>query len=290
MQKETYINSVNLNDGTAFPYLVLEVINDKSYPQNPGFQVMHWHTDLQFIYVLSGEIEVVTLSDKVSLRQGEGIFINANVVHLAQKVNACHYSSFIFPDRFLRFYPGSPAERMVDKIAGQPGLPIRVIRNTAENSAVLQALRDLHRLEEKKDEAYPYAVLVTLCSLWLAFGKTVTLPKASPQNRTSEARTAVFLQYIALHYGENVSLDALAASAHVSKSECLRCFGAVLHTTPYRYLTEYRLSKAAERLRQTDEPISTVAAEAGFGHLSHFGKCFRAKTGLSPSAYRKNAK
>ena len=30
--KEDFINSVNLNINTDFPYLVLDVINDKSYP------------------------------------------------------------------------------------------------------------------------------------------------------------------------------------------------------------------------------------------------------------------
>ena len=39
--KEDFINSVNLNINADFPYLVLDVISDKSYPRNPGFQVMY---------------------------------------------------------------------------------------------------------------------------------------------------------------------------------------------------------------------------------------------------------
>lgn len=60
IKKDKYINSINLNNDTDFPYLVLDVVNDKAYPRNPGFQVMHWHEDLQFIYVLSGTVEVRT--------------------------------------------------------------------------------------------------------------------------------------------------------------------------------------------------------------------------------------
>ena len=30
-----FINSVNLNANTDFPYLVLDVINERSYPVNP---------------------------------------------------------------------------------------------------------------------------------------------------------------------------------------------------------------------------------------------------------------
>lgn len=102
------------------------------------------------------------------------------------------------------------------------------------------------------------------------------------------ARMQKFLQYISEHYGEDISLDGLAARANVSKSECLRCFKASMQTTPYKYLTEYRLAKAAELLRSTDEPIGHIADSVGFHQISHFGKCFKEKTGLSPRAYRKN--
>ena len=186
---------------------------------------------------------------------------------------------------FLKFYPGSPAERMVERIVGRPELPIRAIRE--EEGAVTRLLQKLCRMEEGKSAWYPYEVLTTLCQLWLAFSQTVSIPERPPRGSAAEERVEVFLRYIAQHYSSEVTLDALAASASVSKSECLRCFKTVLRSTPYRYLTEYRLAKAAERLRQTDEPISVIAAEVGFDHLSHFGKRFREKTGMSPREYRK---
>ena len=113
-----YINSVNLNAGSDFPYLVLNVVNDQSYPRNPGFQVMHWHEDLQFIYVLDGEIELKTLDASVRADQGSGIFINKNVIHHVKETFPCRYNSFIFPDYFLKFYFGSPAAAFVEHIVG----------------------------------------------------------------------------------------------------------------------------------------------------------------------------
>ena len=83
--REGYLNSVNLNLHTCFPYLGLNVVNDTARPRNPGFQVMHWHEDLQFIYVLQGEIEVRTLSSSFRVCAGEGTFLNQNVVYEAQK-------------------------------------------------------------------------------------------------------------------------------------------------------------------------------------------------------------
>ena len=37
-----FINSVNLNIHTDFPYLILNVKNDVAVPRNPGFHVMPW--------------------------------------------------------------------------------------------------------------------------------------------------------------------------------------------------------------------------------------------------------
>ena len=288
MEYDQYINSVNLNRDSNFPYLVLNVVNGNSYPRNPGFRVMHWHEDIQFIYLLDGTIEGVTLENRWVLHKGEGLFINKNVVHLVDKVDACHYNSFLFPDYFLRFYLGSPAEQIVSQIVGLEDLPVVPIKNTQENIAVLNTLRKLSSLEQDKTSLYPYAVLSTLCSLWLEFCRTVRIPeKEKTKNSQISNRMAVFLQYIALHYQEDISLESLAKSANVSKSECLRCFNTALQTTPYKYLTEYRLSKAADLLKNTNKLIETIAYDVGFHHVSHFGKCFREKTGFSPSTYRK---
>jgi len=175
MNHDKYINSVNLNQNTNFPYLVLNVINGNSYPRNPGFRVMHWHEDIQFIYVLDGKIEVVTLESRTELHKGDGFFINKNVVHLVDKVDACHYNSFIFPDYFLRFYLGSPAEQIVSQVIGLEDFPVFPILNGKENMAVLNTLRKLSSLEQNKTALYPYEVLSTLSVLWLAFCRAVQI-------------------------------------------------------------------------------------------------------------------
>lgn len=286
--KKDYINSVNLKADSDFPYLVLDVINDQSYPRNPGFQVMHWHEDLQFIFVLDGEIEIKTLDTSVQINKGSGIFINKNVIHLVnKKTSSCHYNSFIFPDYFLKFYFGSPASAFVERIAGKDELPICCFPKEMDwCKSILSALSRLADLENRKTEFYVYQVLCLLSTLWLEVCKNIQVPSKNI-DIVMGVRMQKFLRYISEHYEEDISLDRLSKSANVSKSECLRCFKASMQTTPYRYLTEYRLSKAAELLKNSDEPIGTIADRVGFRQISHFGKRFKEKTGLSPRDYRK---
>lgn len=286
--QKDYINSVNLNAGSDFPYLVFDVWGDQSYPRNPGFQVMHWHEDLQFIYVLDGEIEIKTLDTSTRISKGSGIFINKNVIHLVNnRTSSCHYNSFVFPDYFLKFYFGSPASAFVERIVGKQELPIYCFPKEMNwCKAILSVLSRLADLENRKTEFYAYEVLCLLSALWLEVCRNIRLPDNNADT-TMSARMQNFLQYISEYYGEDISLDRLAESANVSKSECLRCFKTSMQTTPYKYLTEYRLSRAAELLKNSDEPIGTIAGSVGFRQISHFGKCFKEKTGFSPRDYRK---
>lgn len=285
--KNKYINSVNLNLHTDFPYLVLNVENDTSYPRNPGFRVMHWHEDLQFIYVISGTICVKTLEEEEILSAGEGIFINKNVVHLVDKIDTCKYKSFLFPDYFLSFYQSSPAGKLTHDITDNASVTLTVLYDKKEwCRKVLDILRELVVIEEnEKDDLYSYEVLSRLSSLWLVMLRNLSRTEQMPENVTS-IRTRKFLQFIAAHYSEDVTLDELAGSAGVSKSECLRCFKTALQTTPYKYLMDYRLSKAARLLKETDLPVSEIAIQTGFNGQSYFGKCFKEKMNLSPSEYR----
>ena len=94
MDKNRFVNSVNLNIGTRFPYFVVDAIDDKPFPPNPGFRLMHWHEDLQFILVTDGRITVQTLDEKVEVGAGEAIFINARVIHRITKIGTCRRSFF----------------------------------------------------------------------------------------------------------------------------------------------------------------------------------------------------
>ena len=275
-------------ENTDFPYLVLDVVNQKSFPQNPGFQVIHWHEDFQFIYVIDGKIKFLTLNKRIEVSASQGIFINKNILHQVKEFTSCHYKSFVFPDYFLKFYFGSPAGVFVDSISENEDLEFYHFtgQNEWENT-VLNLLQKLTEMEEKKTEFYPYEILLILSSLWLTFRKNILLPPQQQENIVS-IRMQKFLNYIANHYAEDISLESLAKSGNVGKSECLRCFKASLQTTPYKYLMEYRLSKAADLLTTTDLPIGVISENVGFHQVSHFGKCFKEKTGYSPKDYRKN--
>lgn len=283
-----------------FPYWVEQIIRESESSGDRDFSVLRWHENLRFVYVWEGIAEVRTLDQTVVLQAGEGIFINRDVVYLLA-AGVCRCDSFLFPAYFLEFYSGGPAKALTDRLVGREELPVYVFRaGEAWHERVLSYLRELSVLEAQKTMWYPYEVLVCLSALWLEMQKNILIPsvsnpsgsKHSAPKRRSVAQVRMqrmekFLHYIAQHYREEVLLEELAASADVSKSECLRCFHQSLNTTPYKYLMDYRLSKAMDLLLHTDRQISEIAVLTGFDQSSYFGKCFRDRLGCTPKEYRR---
>ena len=62
-----------------------------------------------------------------------------------------------------------------------------------------------------------------------------------------------------------------------------QCYGI----SPLQYVTELRMTRIKNLLRDTDYPVSRIADMAGFESLGYFSRCFKNNAGVSPRAYRR---
>ena len=279
--KTEFLNSLNPNEGTSFPYTVLKVIDDISEPRPAGFRIMHWHEDIQFILLSEGRIRIKTLDGCAELSEGEGCFINSNVIHMVERIGKCRYNSFIFPMRFTGFYAGSPAMHIAGRLFGNSDVPLIVFRDDSDwQHECLMLLQTLSDLETHSDEFYQYEVPM------LRNIKTEETKESSITN----VRMQRMLDFISRNYQCRISLSDIAGSAFISRSECIRCFRRALNTTPYDYLIEFRLSKAADLLKTSDGSITDIALKTGFQQPSQFGQLFRKSRGCTPLQYRRSVR
>jgi AraC family transcriptional regulator len=56
------------------------------------------------------------------------------------------------------------------------------------------------------------------------------------------------------------------------------------------YVRRLRVDFALRQLSETENPLSEIAAAAGFADHSHLTRTFKAYLGLTPSEYRKNSR
>jgi transcriptional regulator of acetoin/glycerol metabolism/AraC-like DNA-binding protein len=94
-------------------------------------------------------------------------------------------------------------------------------------------------------------------------------------------------EFVESRLEENISLDAMAAQAHLSVYHFARAFKFSTGVSPHRYVLEQRVRRAQQLLVQTDLPLAAIANAAGFSDQGHLSRQFRALDGTTPSSYRK---
>lgn len=95
------------------------------------------------------------------------------------------------------------------------------------------------------------------------------------------------LQYISLHYAdEDISITAIAQHLQVSEGHLSHVFKKETGYTVINYLTQYRIHRAMELLRDCRRKVYEVAGEVGYRDVTYFGSTFKKLVGVSPSEYQ----
>jgi transcriptional regulator GlxA family with amidase domain len=82
------------------------------------------------------------------------------------------------------------------------------------------------------------------------------------------------------------SLKAVAQELDLSPEHLSRTFKRVMKKSYVEYVTEIRISKAQELLKNTDLPITDIAFEVGYHSHSYFTSLYHRVTGITPRQFR----
>ncbi|MEU8432705.1 AraC family transcriptional regulator [Streptomyces sp. NPDC029216] len=82
------------------------------------------------------------------------------------------------------------------------------------------------------------------------------------------------------------SVDRLAAEAGVSRPTLVRRFTPLVGRPPMAYLTWWRLTLAATRLRDTPDSLAAIATRVGYGSPYALSHAFVREFGTTPGRYR----
>lgn len=252
----------------------------------------HWHEEVEFNYIVSGTAVFTTTNQSRIFRKGEAFFINANVlctVKTQMEGEACIVDSHLFHPVLLGgHFKSIFSTRYLEPVLQNRNLEFLEFRgDTSCQRKILELLRQAALLQKKDHVEFQTRNIFS--DIWLLLLQELyeTKPVSGPLNNIRQERIQTMLTFIRQNYREKLSLEDIARSASISKSECLRCFRTGIDRTPFEYLQDYRIEMAERLLRTTDDSILDIALQTGFSNSAYFGKIFREVHGISPGIYRK---
>ena len=254
----------------------------------------HWHEELELGYVEQGTSIIRTLHQEYKVHQGNGFFINTNVVDTKINGNPGQPAleiNHIFHPIFIGGHFGSRiTEKYLNPILQNQQISVHIIkRGTKEADAVLDRLMLLKEMNREPNQEI--FIRNILSETWLLLLEEIEKHFEMPQFIETEKQNRMksMLSYIHRNFGDKITLEEIASAANISEREANRIFQKTIRETPFEYLTTYRLNRAKELLSHSDLSITEISYRCGFTDSAYMGKQFRKAYGMTPKEYRSHS-
>ena len=107
---------------------------------------------------------------------------------------------------------------------------------------------------------------------------------------TTFARVCRARDFLGAQFGQPVTLDHAARQACLSPFHFCRLFAEAFGETPHEFLTRLRIDHAKRLLLADNDSVTDICFQVGYSSLGSFSERFRSLTGLSPAAFRREAR
>lgn len=248
---------------------------------------VHWHSDVEFIYIKKGSAFYQLNGCVVRMEEGEGIFVNSRQLHmLILDDNECLLDCIIFHPMLL-CASKHIEEKFVYPVISNASAPYVLLHESVPwEGEVLTRLSLLFELSKKGD--CELEMLKTVYDIWALLCRNI--PKKPQKSNEYDGGFEIIKRmtaYIEENYSKTVTLDLLCRAGGVGRTACTKLFRKYVNTTPIDYVRRYRIAKSIELLQGTDKTVTEIAYETGFAGVSFFAKTFKKATGITPGQLRK---
>lgn len=278
----------------SFPFVITHLnMAQLSIPYIPW----HWHDEFEFIWVKSGTLTIGTSDGSLDLQPDDCAFLNNGILHMlkTEPGQDCDFFSVRFMGKLL--FPDFSATIATQYLQPMLMAPeLRYIQLTADNplkTRMIQLMKQTIQLYYTNQPGSELMILSKLYALWAEINEYMqqypTHSHISNLMISDYDRVTAAIHYIAEHFADQITLDDIAGSIHLSKSECCRCFKRSISLSPIEFLIQYRVMEAIRKMQTKEavaKSISQLSASVGFNNASYFNKQFKRFTNCTPLEYR----
>jgi len=262
----------------------------------PGHEIpYHYHDFHKILYLRRGRIGYGIEGRQYRLRAGDIVLVRAGELHRPDLAETAEYERLILyiSPEFGREMSGGADLLACFDTARLPSRQLRIpALAPAAESPLIADLRQIARamaaaLSEPAADSYtPLWNRLKVTELLISLNRRVSRREGLFVTDSENPLITHCLDYIDAHLcEETLSVDAIAASAFVSRSYLMHRFKAETGRTIGDFITERRLY-TARRLMAEGAGVTQACYESGFKNYAAFYYAFRKKYGRAPQSGR----
>lgn len=253
---------------------------------------LHWHEEMEITRICSGSVIYDIDFESFAVEEGDLLLISPGILHSARERagRAMVSDSLVFHLDFLGHQtPDACTIKFLNPVRSGKFrfLPVvkRGMPGYGELTDCFGRLLACFTKGRYGFELQTKELLLRFLRLMYEYG-CVCIGQEPGEGLAAEEKLKEVLAYIRDHYGEAITIGELSDLCHFSQTHFMNFFKRYAGMTCVEYMNDYRITKAAAGLLETDRPVMEIALENGFRNISYFNKVFKRRFKMTPKGYR----
>jgi AraC-like DNA-binding protein len=251
----------------------------------------HWHSEIEILLVLEGQLTVSINSDTRQLTAGDMAICTSGNIHYYDGMNGLsRVLIIVFQPELIENMISLPTNfHFISPFFGQAenGLAESKPDGIDEIRTIMNRLHMEMSHKEKYYKVLVKCMLTELISLMLRH-----LPLSNDdldrQENSGGSRKLIqkAIKYIENNFAQPISLEDISRHLGISEVYFSRIFNKVSGLNFKTYLNTIRIEKADHMIRFSSDPVTEIAYECGFNSIRTFNRVYKAIKGITPTERR----
>lgn len=251
-----------------------------------GYHPLHWHEELEILYILNGQSAITIEGKKYMLPKKHVMVIESRQVHSTYAYDevSMFICIHISKKHMQQYLPDIEAYKILCH-------PERITDD--QFPAYLEICKQIEALTRLYMENPPTLLLESEGLILQIFAHllqhfSIKTPSPSPGiGSIAMERLREVISYVEEHFREPITLDDITALLGLGKEYFCRFFKKHMGMSFLQYLNEVRISHIYQDLTLSDMSVSEAMERNGFTNQKLFNKTFKQIYGCTPSSVRK---
>lgn len=242
----------------------------------------HKHEDYsEIIYIYNGKGRYIINEKTYEVEKGDVVIFNNGVFH----------EEFSDPAESIETFYCLVGDLQIEGIDKGHIIPediIPVIHTEGLTEQIEFYISGILKECTLKNLGYSYMYQHYLLSLIIHILRLVNARTAVSSDDKSSSFGNRVKEYIDKNYNQEISLNDLAHTLHISQYYLSHIFKNELGYSPINYLIKRRIDEAKKLLLTTSKTVQEISKIVGYENPSYFNLIFKKVTGITPGKYKED--